>query len=104
MVEFEDEKPSASRIQWEDVDVEAAGPRPRPPLHRSDSNISIHSLHSRRGSIDPASALPIQYRTVSFQIAESKEKNAAEIQKAKDTAAKGISTSHFLGILRLTVI
>jgi sodium/potassium-transporting ATPase subunit alpha len=90
MVDFEDEKQKASRIQWTDVDVEAANSRPRPTLQRSNSNISIHSVHSRRGSIDPASALPIQYRTVSFQIAESKEKNAAEIQKAKDNAAKGI--------------
>lgn len=100
MVEFEDEKQKASRIQW--TDVEAAGPRPRPELHRSNSNISIHSMHSRRGSIDPASALPIQYRTVSFQIAESKEKNAAEIQKAKDTAAKGLVSIHILDCLFLT--
>jgi sodium/potassium-transporting ATPase subunit alpha len=89
MVEFSEEKHKASRIQWTDADVEAAEARPRPPLHRSNSNISINSVHSRRGSIDPASALPIQYRTVSYQIAESKEKSAAEIQKVKDSAAKG---------------
>ena len=89
MVEFQDEKQHASRIQWTDVDVEAGDSRPRQSLHRSNSNISINSMRSRRGSIDPASALPIQYRTVSFQIAESKEHNAAEIQKAKDSAAKG---------------
>ena len=89
MVEFGNEKRKASRIQWTDADVEAAE-RPRPTLHRSNSNISIHSVHSRRGSIDPGSALPIQYRTVSYQIAESKEKDAAEIQKAKDSAAKGM--------------
>lgn len=89
MVEFDDEKQKAARIQWTNADVEAAGARPRPTLHRSNSNISINSAHSRRGSIDPASALPIQYRTVSFQIAESKEKNAAELQKAKDSAARG---------------
>lgn len=87
MVEFEDDKHKAPRIQWTQVDPEA---RARPELRRSNSNISINSAHSRRGSIDPASVLPIQYRTVSYQIAESKEKNAAEIQKAKDTAAKGI--------------
>jgi sodium/potassium-transporting ATPase subunit alpha len=89
MVEFSEEKQKASRIQWTDADVEAAEARPRAPLRRSNSNISINSVHSRRGSIDPASALPIQYRTVSYQIAESKEKSAAEIQKAKDSAAKG---------------
>ncbi|KAE9367518.1 calcium ATPase [Stipitochalara longipes BDJ] len=88
MVEFSEEKQKASRIQWTDADIEAADARPRPALHRSNSNISINSVHSRRGSIDPASALPIQYRTVSYQIAESKEKSAVEIQKAKDSAAK----------------
>jgi sodium/potassium-transporting ATPase subunit alpha len=77
-------------VQWTDVEVEAGG-RPRPELHRTNSNISIRSA-PRRGSIDPASALPIQYRTVSYQITESKEKDAAEKQKAKDTAAKGMST------------
>jgi sodium/potassium-transporting ATPase subunit alpha len=92
MVEFADEKQKASRIHWTDADVEAPEARPRLILHRSNSNISINSVHSRRGSIDPASALPIQYRTVSYQIAESKEKNVAEIQKAKDSAAKGMRT------------
>jgi sodium/potassium-transporting ATPase subunit alpha len=91
MVEFIEEKQKASRIQWTDADadVKADLARPRPTLHRSNSNISINSMHSRRGSIDPASALPIQYRTVSYQIAESKEKSAADIQKAKVSAAKG---------------
>ncbi|TVY18566.1 Sodium/potassium-transporting ATPase subunit alpha [Lachnellula arida] len=91
MVESRDEKQHASRIQWTDVDVEAGDARPRQSLHRSNSNMSINSVHSRRGSIDPSSALPIQYRTVSFQIAESKEHNAAEIKKAKDSAAKELS-------------
>lgn len=90
MLEFAGEKEVPTRVQWTDVDVEAGG-RPRPDLHRSNSNISIHSA-PRRGSIDPASALPIQYRTVSYQIAESREKDVAEKQKAKDTAAKGMST------------
>jgi len=89
MVEFVEEKQKASRIQWTDIDVEAAGPKPRSTLQRSNSNISINSMHSRRASIDPASALPIQYRTISYQIAESKEKNAADVQKAKQNAAKG---------------
>lgn len=95
MVEFSEEKQKGSHIQW--TDVEAVEERTRPVLHRSNSNISINSVHSRRGSIDPASALPIQYRTVSFQIAESKEKNAAEIQKAKDNAAKGMHFEYPLG-------
>ncbi len=87
MAEFGEEKHKAGRIHW--TDIETAGDRSRPALQRTNSNISINSVHSRRGSIDPASALPIQYRTVSFQIEETKEKNVAELQKAKDTAAKG---------------
>ncbi|XMA20170.1 hypothetical protein WAI453_012961 [Rhynchosporium graminicola] len=88
MVEFTDEKQRASRIQWNETDVEANEGRSRPVLHRSSSNISINSSHSRRGSIDPASALPIQYRTVSFQIAESGQNNNTDLKKAKDSAAK----------------
>ncbi|KAH9219783.1 hypothetical protein DL95DRAFT_358479 [Leptodontidium sp. 2 PMI_412] len=88
MVEFNEDKQKASRIQWNEADVEAGEGRSRPNLQRSSSNISINSAHSRRGSIDPASALPIQYRTVSFQIAESSQKNAADIKKAKQSAAK----------------
>jgi len=57
------EKQQAARVQWNDMDVEN-GVRPRLTLHRSNSQISIHSPHSRRGSIDPSNALPIQYRTV----------------------------------------
>jgi sodium/potassium-transporting ATPase subunit alpha len=63
MSKSEVEKQGAGRIQWGNVDVEA-GARPQPTLHRSNSQISIHSTHSWRGSIDPSNALPIQYRTV----------------------------------------
>lgn len=49
-------------IQWTEADLED-GRRPRQTLQRSNSNLSIHSVHSRR-SIDPSAALPIQYRTV----------------------------------------
>jgi hypothetical protein len=75
------------RIQWADTDVEAFGSR-RPSLHCVNSNSSLSCVHSRSGSIDLASALPISYRTFYFQIAESKENSATEIQEAKDSAAK----------------
>ncbi|RFU30423.1 hypothetical protein B7463_g5908, partial [Scytalidium lignicola] len=86
----EDDKRDATRIQWTDVDLESAE-RARSQLQHSSSNASIHSLHSRRGSIDLSSVLPIQYRTVSFQIAESQGKDTAEIQKTKDSAAKDLA-------------
>jgi sodium/potassium-transporting ATPase subunit alpha len=88
MANFENERPPASRVQWNDIDVED-GARARPNLQRTNSNTSSRSNHSRRGSIDPASALPIQYRTVSFQINETKENDVAQFKKVKDTAAEG---------------
>jgi sodium/potassium-transporting ATPase subunit alpha len=100
MVEFKGDDGKGSHIQWNSVDVEAPDTRPRPALQRSNSNLSINSMHSRRGSIDPAAALPIQYRTVSYQIAESKEKDAAELKKAKDTAAKGMLRTTILSLYR----
>lgn len=89
MVEFDTGKSGPTRVQWDDIDIED-GTRARPGLQRTTSNASVNSAHSRRGSIDPASALPIQYRTVSFQINESKERDVAELKKVKDTAAKGL--------------
>lgn len=58
------------RVRWQDdVDVEAArpgAPTGRPSLHRniSQGSLSIHSVHSNSGAIDPSAALPIQYRTL----------------------------------------
>lgn len=63
MVNFDDSKHDSARVQWQGVDVESAA-RPKPTLHRTNSQISINSIYSRRGSIDPSNALPIQYRTV----------------------------------------
>lgn len=89
MVKSEEKAQKAPRVQWTNVDVETVSSRPRrPSLHRTNSNLSINSVHSRRGSIDPATAFPIAYRTVSFQIAESKGNNAAELQEAKHSATK----------------
>ncbi len=50
------------------------------------STTSMRSL-SRRYSIDPSTALPIIYRTVSFAIEETKEKQLVEAAKAKKDAA-----------------
>jgi sodium/potassium-transporting ATPase subunit alpha len=85
---YEEAPSKAPRIQWTDADVEVGGRRPS--LHRSVSNGSLSIAQSGRGSIDPASALPIQYRTVSIQIDETKEKDVVEIKRAKDNVAKGV--------------
>jgi sodium/potassium-transporting ATPase subunit alpha len=90
MIAVEDEKQNA-RIQWNDTETGARpAPAPAPALRRSNSNISIHSSHSRRGSIDPAYVLPIQYRTVSYQINDGIDDKVVEATKAKKSAARGI--------------
>ncbi|KAF6809270.1 h k atpase alpha [Colletotrichum musicola] len=80
------------RIRW-DADEEA-GRKPHrestaPALHhaRSHTSMSIHSVRSRRNSIDVAAELPIQYRTVSFEIEEFKSKSEA-VKKAKNVATE----------------
>ena len=52
------------RIRYAD---EETAPTDQPMLRRVLSNtsqLSIHSVRSRRFSIDPATAVPIQYRTL----------------------------------------
>ncbi|KAF7889465.1 uncharacterized protein EAF01_010958 [Botrytis porri] len=81
------------RIHYADVE---SGFKVSSPLERSNSRVSTdHDSLSirphRRSSIELSSALPIQYRTVSFQIAGSQEKNAVEVQLAKKSAAKALA-------------
>jgi hypothetical protein len=58
----------SDRIRFQDADVEAGegGPSARPNLRRHRSSISIHSIHSAVSvnTVDPSTALPIQYRTL----------------------------------------
>ena len=67
-IKMSNDKESANepRIRWNAVDEEAAD-RGRDALAQRRSNRSrnsIHSSHSRRGSIDPSTAFPIQYRSM----------------------------------------
>ncbi|KJZ76883.1 hypothetical protein HIM_03760 [Hirsutella minnesotensis 3608] len=81
------------RIRW--GDEEQGRPRrrsSRPPLSRTNSqdSLAIRSITSR-AQVDPALTLPIQYRTVSFQIEESKGRDRAELARAANSAAKDLS-------------
>jgi hypothetical protein len=61
-------------------------------ISRRDSTYSIHSVRSFRAggrTIAPSLALPVTYRTVSFNIAASQERHTAEGRKAKDKASEG---------------
>ncbi|KAK6611113.1 Na+/H+/K+ antiporter P-type ATPase [Botrytis cinerea] len=53
----------------------------------NSSQLSATSSRRRRVSIDPATALPITYRTVSFAIEETKEKQRIDADRAKKGAA-----------------
>lgn len=50
---------------------------------------------ARRNSIDPATAIPITYRTVSFAINDTKEKQLADVEKAKKDAAAGLADTEW---------
>ncbi|KND90695.1 Sodium/potassium-transporting ATPase subunit alpha-1 [Tolypocladium ophioglossoides CBS 100239] len=84
------ETQAAERVRWRDEEQGAPHRPSRPSLHRANSadSLAIHGINSRT-PVDPAVSLPIQYRTVSFQIEESKGKDRAEVARAAGTAAKG---------------
>ena len=72
-IDFDDStgKVPQSRIRWHDADEEAGDPRSpftRAQDRNNDSDsISIRSLRSmsrRNSNVEPATALPVQYRTV----------------------------------------
>jgi magnesium-transporting ATPase (P-type) len=86
-----DLRPGARMIRWGSRGDEEQGRRgSMPRVFRTASNTSQMSTASARGrrySIDPATALPITYRTVSFAIEASKEKDRVEAVKVKHDAA-----------------
>lgn len=86
---------SQARIRWRDTDDEAAQNLPfsrRHPQHSADSDSNlVHSWRgwSERRTVDPSTTLPIQYRTVPFDISESKGTNLAESHLAEPVKAEG---------------
>ncbi len=57
---------AGDRIRWEADEEAATSNVPRPLRRRTASvgSLSIHSIPSVHGPVDPAAELPIQYRTV----------------------------------------
>lgn len=80
-----------TRIRFGAQDEETGGQTSTlPRMARTNTNssqISTASSRRRRVSIDPATALPITYRTVSFAIEETKERQRVEADRAKNDAA-----------------
>ena len=90
---FRPELRPGARIRFGGHDEEAGRRRDTLRLTKTNTNSSQTSVRTassgrgRRNSIDPATALPITYRTVSYAIEESKEKERVEAVKAKRDAA-----------------
>ncbi|KAJ6439764.1 Na/K ATPase alpha 1 subunit [Purpureocillium lavendulum] len=87
------EAQTAERVRWGDEEQGRGRRDSRSrPQSRSGSreSLAIRSIHSR-GQVDPSVTLPIQYRTVSFQIEESKAKDRVVAARAASSAAKDLS-------------
>lgn len=90
---FYPEPRPGARIRFSSRDEEL-GQTPRDALARTTTNSSIQSTASsrrRRYSVDPATALPVTFRTVSYAIEETKEKERVEADKVKKDAATEFS-------------
>ncbi|KIW10599.1 hypothetical protein PV08_11563 [Exophiala spinifera] len=93
--EFDDEDlppalAASRRIRYIDDEEEATGAAgPSRPLRRRNSTSSVHSLSSVRSgrTVDPTLILPVQYRTLSYTIANADESTAAKSKDARDKAA-----------------
>ncbi|KAH7030773.1 uncharacterized protein B0I36DRAFT_373954 [Microdochium trichocladiopsis] len=82
----------AGGIRWDEENRRSLSQRPNALRRtRSNSSMSIRSVRSRR-EVDPAVALPIQYRTVSFGIEQTKAKDEAPLAKAKDATTAELSS------------
>jgi sodium/potassium-transporting ATPase subunit alpha len=53
-------------------------------------SLSIHSAGGAR-TVQPGTALPITYRTLSIELDEGQQHKQEEVKKAKDKAAVGLS-------------
>ena len=87
------EKRRTIRYDEEEAGARTAGPVPfGQPLSRTNTNasgISTRSMQPRARSVDPAIALPIEYRTLSFNITHTREKEVVEAKDIREKAAKG---------------
>jgi hypothetical protein len=89
-VEFGPEQRPAARIRFRSVDEES-GRRNQLRLQRSNTNASQISVNSstrtgrgRRHTVDPGTALPIAYRTVSFAIGQTTKNEKIEAERKKE--------------------
>lgn len=85
-----DEKP-AQRIRFTDADEEAGpGASERAFQRRRRSSVGSLSIHSAGGgtrNVDPGTALPITYRTLSIEVDEENQHKQSEVKRAKEKGA-----------------
>ena len=74
-----------------------ANPGTRPALSRQMSNSSLASARSGIRS-NPALAIPIEYRTLSFNIEDTRERQLADAKTAKEKATAGKQLFLFLAL------
>lgn len=94
----QEDKPPVYRVRFGEQrpDEEAGqhvGPGARHHSRRlsrqgSVGSLSIHSTGGTR-NVEPATALPITYRTLSIEIDEGQHKKQQEVKKAKEKATVG---------------
>jgi sodium/potassium-transporting ATPase subunit alpha len=96
----EDKQP-VPRVRFGDqrTDEEAGehvgyGARHHRRLSRQSSvgSLSIHSAGGGTRTVQPETALPITYRTLSIEIDEGQQQKQKEVKKAKEKAAVGTLT------------
>ncbi|KAJ4990386.1 h k atpase alpha [Stagonosporopsis vannaccii] len=86
-----EDKP-AQRIRFDAVDEESgpgAHERALQRHHRRSSvgSLSIHSAGGGVRNVDPGTALPITYRTLSIEVDEENQKKQSEVRRAKEKGA-----------------
>lgn len=86
-----EDKP-AQRIRFNAADEEAGPGTHERVLQRhqrrgSVGSLSIHSAGGGVRNVDPGTALPITYRTLSIEVDEENQKKQSEVRRAKEKGA-----------------
>ncbi|CRK15150.1 hypothetical protein BN1708_011370 [Verticillium longisporum] len=86
------------------MSLAGSGKKARPTLRRglSTDSLAVHSIRSRRNSIDAAAALPVQYRTVSIDIDDYNKQQGQ--QKKVNAATTGMASAFGNGEPRLVLV
>lgn len=98
-----EDKP-VQRIRFDAADEEAGHGLHERALQRhrrlsrqsSVGSLSIHSAGGGTRNVDPGTALPITYRTLSIEVDEEKQKKQSEVKRAKEKGAVDLAGLEWL--------